>query len=279
MSLDLLTISFADRDAPKQFEQSLRSSGFAVLRDHPIPLDIISSVYDEWKIFFSTDLKFDFPFDVDKQDGYFPFLSENAKGSNAKDLKEFYHIYPWGRMPNSIGPSTMDLFNALKDVASTLLEWLQSCSPESVNQLFSMRLKDMIENSESSLLRVIHYPPMSGNENTGSIRAAAHEDINLLTMLVAGSEPGLQVLDLDGQWHDVSCDQDTIIVNSGDMLKMASGGYYPSTTHQVINPKVTENVSRYSIPLFLHPRDEVILSESHTAESFLRERLEEIGLK
>ena len=279
MSLELLTISFTDRDAPERFEPSLRSSGFAVLRDHPIPLDIISSVYDEWKIFFSTDLKFDFPFDVDKQDGYFPFLSENAKGSNAKDLKEFYHIYPWGRMPNSIGPSTMDLFNALKDVASTLLEWLQSCSPDSVNQLFSMRLKDMIEDSESSLLRVIHYPPMSGNENTGSIRAAAHEDINLLTMLVAGSEPGLQVLDLDGQWHDVSCDQDTIIVNSGDMLKMASGGYYPSTTHQVINPKVTENVSRYSIPLFLHPRDEVILSESHTAESFLTERLEEIGLK
>ena len=279
MSLELLTISFTDRDAPERFEQSLRSSGFAVLRDHPIPLDIISSVYDEWKIFFRTDSKFDFPFDVEKQDGYFPFLSENAKGSNAKDLKEFYHIYPWGRMPNSIGPSTMDLFNALKDVASTLLEWLQSCSPESVNQLFSMRLKDMIEDSESSLLRVIHYPPMSGNENTGSIRAAAHEDINLLTMLVAGSEPGLQVLDLDGQWHDISCDQDTIIVNSGDMLKMASGGYYPSTTHQVINPKVTENVSRYSIPLFLHPRDEVILSESHTAESFLTERLEEIGLK
>lgn len=279
MSLELLTISFTDRDAPERFEQSLRSSGFAVLRDHPIPLDIISSVYDEWKIFFGTDTKFDFPFDVEKQDGYFPFLSENAKGSNAKDLKEFYHIYPWGRMPNSIGPSTMNLFNALKDLASTLLEWLQSCSPESVNQLFSIRLKDMIEDSESSLLRVIHYPPMSGNENTGSIRAAAHEDINLLTMLVAGSEPGLQVLDLDGQWHDVSCDQDTIIVNSGDMLKMASGGYYPSTTHQVINPKVTENVSRYSIPLFLHPRDEVILSESHTAESFLTERLEEIGLK
>ena len=279
MSLELLTISFTDRDAPKRFEQSLRSSGFAVLRDHPIPLDIISSVYDEWKIFFRTDSKFDFPFDVEKQDGYFPFLSENAKGSNAKDLKEFYHIYPWGRMPNSIGPSTMDLFNSLENVASTLLQWLQSYSPESVNKLFSMQLQDMIEDSESSLLRVIHYPPLSGNENTGSIRAAAHEDINLLTMLVAGSEPGLQVLDLDGQWHDVSCDQDTIIVNSGDMLKMASGGYYPSTTHQVINPKLTENVSRYSIPLFLHPRDEVILSESYTAKSFLTERLEEIGLK
>ena len=279
MSLELLTISFTDHDAPKRFEQSLSSSGFAVLRDHPIPLDIISSVYDEWKIFFRTDSKFDFPFDVEKQDGYFPFLSENAKGSNAKDLKEFYHIYPWGRMPNSIGPSTMDLFNSLENVASTLLQWLQSYSPESVNKLFSMQLQDMIEDSESSLLRVIHYPPLSGNENTGSIRAAAHEDINLLTMLVAGSEPGLQVLDLDGQWHDVSCDQDTIIVNSGDMLKMASGGYYPSTTHQVINPKLTENVSRYSIPLFLHPRDEVILSDSYTAKSFLIERLEENGLK
>ena len=279
MSLELLTISFTDHDAPKRFEQSLRRSGFAVLRDHPIPLELIFSVYDEWKMFFGTDTKFEFPFDVEKQDGYFHFLSENAKGSNAKDLKEFYHIYPWGRMPNSIGPSTMDLFNSLENVATTLLQWLQSYSPESVNKLFSMQLQDMIVDSESSLLRVIHYPPLSGNENTGSIRAAAHEDINLLTMLVAGSEPGLQVLDLDGQWHDVSCDQDTIIVNSGDMLKMASGGYYPSTTHQVINPKLTENVSRYSIPLFLHPRDEVILSNSYTAKSFLIERLEEIGLK
>jgi len=84
---------------------------------------------------------------------------------------------------------------------------------------------------------------------------------------------------MDGKWHDVSCDKGTIVVNSGDMLKMASNGYYPSTTHQVINPSATANVSRYSMPLFLHPRDEVILSDEQTAGSFLKERLEEIGLK
>ena len=86
-------------------------------------------------------------------------------------------------------------------------------------------------------------------------------------MLVAGTEPGLQVLDLNNQWHDVSCDPNTIIVNSGDMLKMASNQYYPSTTHRVVNPESSANRSRYSMPLFLHPRDDVKLNDSYTAES------------
>ena len=141
------------------------------------------------------------------------------------------------------------------------------------------KLKSMIEDSQSNLFRIIHYPPITGNESPSSIRAAAHEDINLLTVLVAGSQPGLQVLDMNGEWHEVSCNKNTIVVNSGDMLKMASGGHYPSTTHQVVNPDPSQNVSRFSMPLFLHPRDEVVLSNNHTAGSFLKERLEEIGLK
>ena len=218
-------------------------------------------------------------FDEVKQDGYFPYLTENAKGSTAKDLKEFYHIYEWGRKPHMIGPKTMFLYKELTNIASTLLSWIQKNSPENVSKLFSVPLKDMIYKSQYNLLRIIHYPPLSGNEELNSIRAAAHEDINLLTVLVAGSQPGLQVLDNNESWLDVTTDKNTIVINSGDMLNMASDNYYPSTTHRVINPDPHSNVSRYSMPLFLHPRDEVVLNENYTAGSYLQERLEEIGLK
>ena len=138
----------------------------------------------------------------------------------------------------------------------------------------------MIVDSKTNLLRIIHYPPLNGNEQDGSIRGAAHEDINLITLLVAGTQPGLQVKDTYGKWHDVSCDPGCLAINTGDMLQEASKGYFPSTTHQVINPgNNIENESRFSMPLFLHPRDEVVLSDSYTARSYLDERLQEIGLK
>lgn len=279
MSLDILTINYNDSDADRLFEKSLKNTGFAVIKDHPIDKDLIGEVYKEWENYFSSESKNDYMFDEVKQDGYFPYLTENAKGSTAKDLKEFYHIYEWGRKPHMIGPKTMFLYKELTNIASTLLSWIQKNSPENVSKLFSVPLKDMIYKSQYNLLRIIHYPPLSGNEELNSIRAAAHEDINLLTVLVAGSQPGLQVLDNNESWLDVTTDKNTIVINSGDMLNMASDNYYPSTTHRVINPDPHSNVSRYSMPLFLHPRDEVVLNENYTAGTYLQERLEEIGLK
>jgi len=279
MSLDILTINYNDSDADRLFEESLKNTGFAVIKDHPIDKDLIGEVYKEWENYFSSESKNDYMFDEVKQDGYFPYLTENAKGSTAKDLKEFYHIYEWGRKPHMIGPKTMFLYKELTNIASTLLSWIQKNSPENVSKLFSVPLKDMIYKSQYNLLRIIHYPPLSGNEELNSIRAAAHEDINLLTVLVAGSQPGLQVLDNNENWLDVTTDKNTIVINSGDMLNMASDNYYPSTTHRVINPDPHSNVSRYSMPLFLHPRDEVVLNENYTAGTYLQERLEEIGLK
>ena len=279
MSLDILTINYNDKNADKLFEKSLKNTGFAVIKDHPISSDLINQVYEEWKNYFSSESKIDYIFDETKQDGYFPYLTENAKGSTAKDLKEFYHIYQWGRLPEMIGPKTMNLYGELTNVASTFLSWVQKNAPDFVTKLFSIPLKDMVYQSQSNLLRIIHYPPLSGNEETNSIRAAAHEDINLLTVLVAGSQPGLQVLDKNGNWLDVSTDKNTIVINSGDMLKMLSDNYYPSTTHRVINPEPNSNLSRYSMPLFLHPRDEVVLNKNYTAGSYLQERLQEIGLK
>ena len=112
----------------------------------------------------------------------------------------------------------------------------------------------MIKDSEQTLLRVLHYPPITGNEEPDAIRAAAHEDINLLTILPAANEPGLQVKGKDGDWLDVPSDFGNLIINIGDMLQEASGGYFPSTTHRVINPVGTDmSKSRISLPLVLTP--------------------------
>ena len=138
----------------------------------------------------------------------------------------------------------------------------------------------MIKDTPNTLLRVLHYPPLTGDEEPGAIRAAAHEDINLLTILPAANEPGLQVKGKDGEWMDVPADFGNLIINIGDMLQEASNGYFPSTSHRVINPTGKgSDKSRISLPLFLHPRSEVKLSERHTQESYLLERLRELGVK
>lgn len=135
----------------------------------------------------------------------------------------------------------------------------------------------MSDSSDQNLMRVIHYPPLSQNINYNSVRAAAHTDINLITVLVSGSQPGLQVKDKKGNWIDVKSKKGQMVINIGDMLQECSDGYYPSTVHQVIN--TTNNTSRFSIPLFLHPRPDVVLSKKYTADSYLFERLKELGLK
>ena len=279
MSIDILTIDYAGPDASVQFESSLKSSGFAVIKNHPINNDLVQSVYKDWKNFFNNENKHELLFDKVKQDGYFPYLTENAKDSTIKDLKEFYHIYPWGKFPETMGPSTMNLYQEIVSLASQLLGWIEQVCPVEIKNNFSIPLHTMINGSTSNLFRIIHYPPIEDTIEENALRAAAHEDINLITVLLAGSEPGLQAQDLNGKWHDISCDKNTIVVNSGDMLKMASNNYYPSTTHRVINPDSSSNVSRYSMPLFLHPRDEVVLNSEHTAGTYLNERLREIGLK
>ena len=231
-------------------------------------------------MFFSNGIKEKYLFNKNTQDGFFPFKSENAKGNPNKDLKEFFHFYPWGIFPEELSSKTKTLFNQLILLTETLLGWIEKESPENVKILFSMPLPDMIDSSRNNLLRIIHYPPLKKNEDRKAMRGAAHEDINLITLLVSGTEPGLQVKDNNGKWHSIICDPGSIAVNTGDMLREVSQGYFPSTTHKVINPKSTEeNISRYSMPLFLHPKSTVRLSKKYIAEEYLNERLNEIGLK
>ena len=274
----ILTIDYQSSDLGKKLTTSLRNTGFAVIKNHPISHNLIDSIYTEWKDFFSNDAKKNYQFDLVKQDGFFPYLSENAKDSNVKDLKEFFHIYDWGRYPKELSNNTNLLISEFKKMADKLLSEINFHSPNDIKKEYSMPLNEMIKNSSTNLLRVIHYPPLNDNIDPSAIRAGAHEDINLITLLVAGSEPGLQVLSQDGKWVDVSTSSDYIVVNIGDMLQECSGGYFPSTTHRVVNPS-DKNMSRYSMPFFVHARDEVMLSKKYTAKSYLEERLKEIGLK
>ena len=278
--MDVLPVRYGDPDAPARLARSLSETGFAVLTEHPVPRDAIADTYREWQRFFASPDKQGFRFDPVKQDGYFPFRSENAKGNAQKDLKEFFHVYPGTRLPEWMSGGTRRLYDALAALAGELLGWIEDHTPAEVRAGFSMPLRRMVEGSPQTLFRILHYPPLPGDEEPGAVRAAAHEDINLITLLLAATAPGLQVRDRDGRWRDVPADQGSVVVNSGDMLAMTSGGYFRSTTHRVVNPAGDEaRRSRLSMPLFLHPWPQVRLSATHTAREYLDERLREIGLK
>lgn len=273
-------IDFKSPTAPADFTAGLKEIGFAVISNHPISQALINHAYDVWYQFFKSDEKKQFEFDKKTHDGYVSReLSETAKGYDVKDIKEFYHYYPHGRCPESCRDVSSKLAAALTDMASTLLGWVENNSPQVVRDKFSMPLSDMIKDSNRTLLRLIHYPPLTGNEPKGAVRAAAHEDINLLTLLPAATAEGLQVKDTQGDWLDVPINPGWIIVNVGDMLQECSGHYFPSTPHRVLNPVgEAAKKSRLSMPLFLHPRDEVILSPRYTAASYCAERFKELGL-
>lgn len=279
--MSVLTVDYASHDAPVLFCQSLRDTGFAVLRGHPVSPPLIHDAYQKWQQFFFSDAKFkqDYLYERSTQDGYFPFRSENAKDSKISDLKEFFHVYPWGKIPEELQVISLDIYQALQKLSAELLQWIEDFLPTQVAGQLSMPLKEMIKDSPNTLLRILHYPPLDSQVEEGAVRAAAHEDINLITLLPAATAPGLEVLDAEGVWHKVSCDPGSIVVNVGDMLQMCTQHYYKSTTHRVVNPKDDSRFqSRFSMPLFLHPRKEVLLSETHTASEYLHQRLREIGI-
>ena len=276
--MHLPVVDFQSPTAPQEFCKSLHETGFGVLKNHPLQRDLVEGIYAEWLAFFQTEAKHKYLQDPVKFDGYFPpNVSETAKNNTKKDLKEFFHIYPWGRYPAEVSDAARRYYAQGSQLAATLLNWVEDNSPPEVKARYTEPLPKMIEGCDQTLLRVLHYPPLQGDEEPGAVRAAAHEDINLLTILPAATEPGLQVLGKDKVWFDVPRDFGLLIVNIGDMLQEASGHYYPSTSHRVLNPTGEgATKSRISLPLFLHPRREVVLSERYTVGAYFNERMEEL---
>ncbi|GHD66315.1 oxidoreductase [Luteimonas padinae] len=297
----------ADREAfVADLGAAYREWGFAGIRNHGIPQPLIDEAYAAFKAFFAlseaTKKQYHVPGGGGAR-GYTPFGVETAKDSKHFDLKEFWHIgreIPDGSkyrdvMPPNQWPAEVPefrekgyaLYQALDDLGSQVLRALalHIGLPE---DYFADKT-----NVGNSILRPIHYPPITADD-IPNVRAGAHGDINLITLLVGASAAGLEVLSHDGEWVPFTSDEDTIVVNIGDMLQRLTNHVYPSTIHRVVNPPgELARQPRYSVPFFLHPNPDFLIDvlpscitpdnpsrypEPITAQGYLEERLREIKL-
>lgn len=281
--------------------RGLKDYGFIILKDHTIEQKKIDRAYELVKTFFALPLETKLKYKLDNggQRGYTPFKTEHAKDNKNPDLKEFWHVgrellatsqykgvYPENAWPTEIAEFKnifMELYEAMDTTSQILLESIGKGL-----DLPGSYFNDMIKDG-NSIIRTIHYPPTKGEDTKNSIRAAAHEDINLITMLVGATDSGLQLLERDGTWLDVNSRPGEIVVDTGDMMSRITNNVLPSTTHRVINPS-SDSSARYSMPFFVHPHSKAMLScipscvgtgakfPDITAGDFLTQRLKEIGL-
>lgn len=311
MSLDALpALSMRGRRAdPDGFAQAMGDSyarfGFAIVRDHGLDSAMIDRALAATKAFFALPEAVKRRYHVQGgagQRGYIPFGVEAAKGAAAVDLKEFWHV---GRelgeahryrpyMPHNLWPAEAPAFRndvyALYEALDTLgLELLQSIARflDLPDDFFRDTVKD-----GNSVLRLLHYPPTPPNPD--GVRADAHEDINVITLLLGAEEAGLQLQTREGTWLDVNPPEGAIVVNIGDMLQRLTNHRLPSTTHRVVNPAANRaHLPRYSIPFFLHFAPDYLIKTLPScvspespdryptpilAQDFLYERLREIRL-
>ena len=197
--MQVQVVDYRAADAAEKFTRSLHETGFGVLTNHPIRQALVEKIYADWLAFFNSEAKHDFAFSKETQDGYFSTqISETAKGATHKDIKEYFHVYPWGRIPESLKADALAYYREANALAEELLSWVERYTPPEIAAKYREPLSNMIQGSTKTLLRVLRYPPLTGTEPAGSLRAAAHGDINLLTILPAANEPGLQVLGKDG---------------------------------------------------------------------------------
>ncbi len=284
---------------------SFRETGFAVISDHIIVEDVINDVSAATKSFFALPLKQKKKYFDPKgggQRGYTPFGTESAKGETAIDLKEFWHTGRSFRNANDYDdtmlrtPEVADvdgfdraskgLYNAMDEFGRDLLAGIALYLGLAENWF-----EDKVERG-NSILRLIHYPAQDKPFPEGSVRAAAHEDINVITLLLGAEEAGLQVKHRSGEWLSVNPPPGTLVVNCGDMLQRYTAGFLPSTSHRVLNPTPERaHLPRYSMPFFLHFNPDFMIEALPgcvdkggkveppiTSQDYLMERLVEIGL-
>ena len=284
---------------------ALKDIGFFALINHGIPRSLIDETYRQCDAFFDLDEATKRTYlqpNIAHQRGYTAFGVEHAKDNPAPDLKEFWQAgrpYPndgsTPTYPQNVWPTehvegfqetTEKLYSGMELLAQRLLEACSLYLGQEATWLPDMSVEG------NTIMRMIHYPPLDDSMPEGAVRSAAHEDINFITLLVTATADGLEVMDHDGTWIKVQGDQDAIIVDSGDMLQNLTNGLFKSTTHRVVNPKHA-NTRRYSMPMFVHPRNEIDLTPHPTfvemtggvplypsilAGDYLHQRLKEIGL-
>jgi isopenicillin N synthase-like dioxygenase len=316
MPNQLNAISFTQAGTdPDGFARALGDTfaryGFAVIADHGLDQALIDGSLSRFKALFAWDedrkRQFHAPGGGGAR-GYTPFGIETAKGAQHHDLKEFWHV---GRdladghpakcyMPDNIWPDEGQQpdIAGLRDHAGRLYQAFDRLGGQLLRAiarylgLADDYFADKVDHG-NSILRVIHYPPLAGE--VPNVRAGAHEDINVITLLLGAEERGLQLLDKSGTWLDVTPPPNCLCVNIGDMLQRLTNHVLPSTTHRVVNPQPERaRFARYSLPFFLHFNPEFEIStlphcitetnpdrypEPILAEAYLQQRLREIKLK
>ena len=280
--------------------------GFVALKGHFLDEQLVEGLYAEVRNFFTLPLetksKYEIP-GIGGQRGYVSFGKEHAKGRSAGDLKEFWHFGQYvsegsayvGEYPDNVEVTELPNFNSVGKEAYQMLE------KTGVYVLRALALYigldefyfDKFIKDGNSILRPIHYPPITSEPQDGAVRAAAHGDINLITLLMGAQGKGLQVQNHNGEWIDAMAQPDELMINVGDMLSRHTNNKLKSTIHQVVNPpRESWGSSRYSIPFFMHPVSDMDLNclsecidennpkkyEDITAGAYLHERLVELGL-
>ncbi len=307
-SVASVSLEASDRD-PEAFAEEIGNSferyGFAIISDHGIPADLIARAEQQAKALFALPEEVKRSYHIPGSGGargYTPFGIETAKGATQHDLKEFWHVgreLPDGHrfvefMAPNLWPGELGEFRA------TFLELFAAFDTAGGRILAAIArhlglAPDFFDNTVddgNSVLRLLHYPPVSAD--APGVRAGAHEDINTITLLLGAEEAGLQLLDRDGSWLPVAPREGELVVNIGDMLQRLTNNVLKSTSHRVVNPAPERRgKSRYSMPFFLHFRPDYLIetlpsciSEERpnlypvpiTAHDFLQERLREIKL-
>ena len=304
-TLDISKFTSGNQDLVEEFSEDLGNSfnqtGFAIIKNHGLTEETTKNLYSSIQTFFELDdekkVKYYFP-ELYGQRGYVIKGQEHAKGSSKGDLKEFFHIgNPAISNPKNIWPIEVDQFEEIGTNAFLTLENIGLTILEAI-ALFLNLDKNYFENKVKggeSIMRSIYYYPLKEEDvQDGAVRAGAHGDINLITLLMGASADGLEILTKEDKWIPIISEPDQLVINVGDMLERLTNKKLMSTVHRVVNPsKEKLNTSRYSIPFFMHPRPEMDLTclenciddqnpksfDDMTAGEFLEQRLREIGLK
>jgi len=293
-AFSMLDIQQRDAETISQLKLALTSHGFFTITDHGIADEVLKSSYTFSKDFFSLreDVKNSYAHpEKAGARGYTPFGKETAVGEKTPDLKEFWHHGPIiddsydSRISENISVSEIPgfndqfdiLFNQLNILGMKVLSAIAVILGKEPNFFDAWVLKG------NSILRLIHYPPVEDSSNI--LRARAHEDINLITLLVGAEESGLEVQNPEGNWIPIAAKSKSIVCNIGDMMQLVTRSQLKSTSHRVVDNNISSSKSRYSMPFFLHPSPEVELcsivddsTESISAHDFLEERLRAIKL-
>lgn len=313
-SLNLKDFTQGTPSQKAKFVQDLGAAfndiGFVAISGHGLTDQMSEDLYDSVMKFFSlpeeSKLKYEIP-GIFGQRGYVAKRRETAKGHSVPDLKEFYHIGQpkkedgdsvWKDYPENVFPDEVPRFGDLAIQTYQTLEQTGKDLLQAIALYLGLKEDYFVEKVKNgnSILRAIHYFPILEPEKLepGSVRAAAHGDINLITLLMGASAEGLEVLRRDGVWIPITALPNQLVVNVGDMLDRLTNHKLKSTIHRVVNPPLEKlKTPRYSIPFFMHPRSEMDLTclescidsqnpkiySDMSAGEFLDERLKELGLK